>query len=274
MGAMGLELPKLQTEARRAEPSPTADSVSAEARYDLTRFTLADMVRCGRELRRLGAGSSRSMEETAGTVVRYLYEHLAERDSGRRTCALVRLFKTHPFVELGDDLRMFAQSLTRSARLSPETKCLTLMASAGEEPQWNSRRNSRRHQAIPLPSEEGLKEIPMIAQLLTQLGLKLSDLIVAKSEIIGDLEQTAFNVFYVPEARDSPFIPAQQDFVVPYGIESVLGFGGILPDGNLFAVILFSKVSIPSLTAEMFGTIALNVKMALLAAMQGRVFIE
>jgi two-component system, NtrC family, sensor kinase len=241
--------------------------------YDLTRFSLADMVRCGSELRHLGARST-TQEEMAGKIVRHLYDHLADRDSGRRACILVRFFKTHPFAGLQPDLREFAQALIPSATLSPETKCLTLLASAGEEPQWNSRRNSRRHQAIPLLSEASVKEIPMIAQLLHQLGLKLSDLMAVKSEIIKDLEQKRSNVFHVPVARSSPFIPAQQEFVQPYGVESVVGFGGILPDRNLFAVIIFARVPVPPSTAEMFRTIALNVKMALLPVLQAQVFID
>ena len=74
----------------------------------------------------------------------------------------------------------------------------------------------------------------------------------------------AFNVFHVPRARGSPFVPAQTDFVMRYGIESVLGFGGMLPKGDLFCVILFSKVLIPRETAELFKTLALSVKISLL----------
>jgi hypothetical protein len=160
-----------------------------------------------------------------------------------------------------------------SAALSSETKCLTLLATIGEEPQWNLRQSSQRHRVIPLLSET-VNDIPMISQLLSQMGVKLGDLAVAKPEIIKDLEQTPFNVFHIPVVRNSPFIPAQQEFVVPYAVESVLGFGGILPDGNLFAVIVFAKVPIPLSTAEMFRAIALNVKMALLPSLPGRVFIE
>lgn len=272
---MALELTKptkTHTEATRAAPLPIDESRSARAMYDLTRFTLADMVRCGRDLRRLGA-ASRAIEEAAGLIVHYLYEHLGGHDSGRRACVLIRLFKTHPFAELSDDLRRFAQSLTPSAALSAKTKCLTLLATIGEERQWNMRQNSQRHKAIPL-LRETVDDIPMLSQLLSQLGVKLGDLVVAKPEIIKDLDQKTLNVFHVPVARNSPFIPAQQGFVVPYGVESVLGFGGILPDGNLFAVMMFAKVPIPPSTAQMFRTIALNVKMAILPSLQGRVFID
>lgn len=272
---MALELTKPskpQTEATRAASRPKDESVSAQAMYDLARFTLADLVRCGRDIRHLGAASG-AMEETAGLIVRYLYEHFVDRDSGRPICVLIRLFKTHPFGELSDDLRAFAQSLAPSATLSAETKCLTLLATIGEEPRWNMRQNSQRHKAIPL-LDEAVNDIPMISGLLGQLGVKLSDFTVVKPEIIGDLKQIVINVFHVPLARNSPLIPAQQEFVMRYGVESVLGFGGILPDGSLFTVIMFARVPIPPPTAQMFRTIALNVKMALLPSLPGRVFIE
>ncbi|MEW5957210.1 MAG: hypothetical protein AB1801_05780, partial [Chloroflexota bacterium] len=63
----------------------------------------------------------------------------------------------------------------------------------------------------------------------------------------------------------SPYIPVQQQFVTRFGIKSVLGFGGILPSGNLFAIIIFSKAPISRETADMFKPLALNVKMVVLA---------
>ncbi len=71
-------------------------------------------------------------------------------------------------------------------------------------------------------------------------------------------------MFYVPEAEDSPYIPAQQDFIIPYEIKSVLGFGGILPSGNVFTIIAFSKTTISHDTANLFNTLALNVKMLIM----------
>jgi hypothetical protein len=78
------------------------------------------------------------------------------------------------------------------------------------------------------------------------------------------LEERKLNVFHVPEAVGSPYIPAQESFVIPCGVKSVQGFGGLLPSGNLFAIIMFSKVEISSSTAEKFKTLASNVKSALL----------
>ena len=64
--------------------------------------------------------------------------------------------------------------------------------------------------------------------------------------LIGDMSKKTYNTFYVPESVGSPYIPTQDDFVIPNGIKSVLGFGGVLSSGELFVVIMFSKASIPA----------------------------
>ena len=78
------------------------------------------------------------------------------------------------------------------------------------------------------------------------------------------LARKVFKVFYVPEAHGSSCVPAQDTFVIPFGIRSVVGFGAMLPTGNLFAVILFSRTPISRDTAEMFGSLALSAKVAVL----------
>jgi hypothetical protein len=67
-------------------------------------------------------------------------------------------------------------------------------------------------------------------------------------------------VFHVENAVGSPYIPAQQEFVEKFGIRSVLGFGGVIGTGELFAVILFSTVHVSTNAAERFRTLALDVK--------------
>jgi len=141
-----------------------------------------------------------------------------------------------------------------------------LLATAGEEAAWNSRHASKGHKAIPLVSEDMVHKSPMVAGLLVQLGFKISDVLRPDAQLILDLSHKTFGVFYVADAVGSPFIPAQTDFVVPYGVKSVLGFGGMLPTGNIFSVIIFSRETIAKETAEMFQTIALSVKLAVLPA--------
>ena len=231
--------------------------------YDLAHFTASEMTRCGIALRKLGSGAQ-SMEEAANSIVRYLYDELGDRRTGERACALVRFYKTHAYGELPLELRDFARAILGGDAPPPTTKCLTLLATAGDRPEWNARQTSIGHQAIPLVSPEMVARLPMISQLIKQFGLEVEAFLEATSTIMVDLEQRAFNVFYVPNAVGSPNIPAQADFVIPSGIQSVLGFGGVLPSSDLFAIILFSKTAISRDIAEMFKPLALNVKMAVL----------
>jgi signal transduction histidine kinase len=237
--------------------------IGDDSMYDLTHFRLEDMVACGSALRSLGADASH-MEPVANAVVRYLYDHLRAGGDGPRACALVRLYKTHVYADLEPDLREIACTGLGDRPPSPAMKCLTLLATVGDQEEWNSRRSSVGHRAIPLYSQEQVDHIPMVAQLIRQFGLECASVLAPDPAIMLDLEQRTYNVFHVLQARGSPYIPAQDEFVIPFGVRSVLGFGGVLPSGDLFAVILFAKVPIPAGTAEFFKTIALNVKVALL----------
>ena len=44
-----------------------------------------------------------------------------------------------PYSELPPDLRDFGHELMPAEELAPNTKCLTLMGTAGDLPQWNDR---------------------------------------------------------------------------------------------------------------------------------------
>jgi hypothetical protein len=237
--------------------------------YDLTNFSLRDMTQCGSELRQLGDGAE-SMEGAARRVVEHLYGNFT--DGSEKSCALVRCYKTHTLGDLPSDLHDFACAGLAGQNPDPHMKCLTLLATAGKEAAWNERKNSNGHQAIPLPSESVVAQIPMIAQLVKQFGLEISALVKSDPSLLADMSETAFNVFYVENAVGSPYIPAQDEFVVPYGIKSVVGFGGMIPTGDLFAVILFSTVHIPKKTAMAFESLALSAKLALLPFVGEKVF--
>lgn len=244
--------------------------------YDLHRFELSDMITLGSELRQLHSDGE-SMEESSAAIVRYLYEHLQDPSTGEKNCVLVRMFKTHRFGDLEPELQKFARAAATDAEgtvspdLNDDTRCLTLLATAGARGEWNRRGTSAGHQAIPLVTEEVVRQAPMVAQLIQQIGVDIAQVVGKKNAIVLDDDEQNYNVFHVPEAEGSAFVPGQA-FVQESGVRSVLGFGGLFPSGELFAVIIFSRVYIPRETAEMFRTLALGVKLALLPYVRGQVF--
>ncbi len=231
--------------------------------YDVTNFTIREMTECGRAMRTMGVGAS-SMEEVAGRIVRYLYDTLIDGQTGERACALVRFFKTHAYEGLDDELKDFALNMLGGSTPLPGMKCLTLLGTVGENREWNSRGTSKGHKAIPLPSEEVVHQIPMMRNLIKQLGLSVRSVVKPDPALLLDMEQKTYNVFLVPEALGSPYIPAQEDFVVPYGIKSVMGFGGMLPSLDIFVIIIFLRASISREAADLFKNLSLNTKLAVL----------
>src|SRR5205807_2093968 len=82
-------------------------------------------------------------------------------------------------------------------------------------------------------------------------------------ELFLDMSDKTCNVFHVGEALNSPYVPEQDEFVRPFGIQSVLGFGGLLGPGDLYAVIAFSTAPIPRSTAVLFRAISHSARLAL-----------
>lgn len=231
--------------------------------YDLSTFSLHDMTDCGAALHKIGVGAT-SREEVGQRMAQYLYANLRDHQTGTECCALVRLFMTQPYGELDADCRRLVQEVLGGVPDSPSAPCLTLMGTAGERPEWNDTKNSRRYRVVPLGSEQFVAQFPMFSQLLKQMGVEVQAILNADHTLLADREERTYNVFHVPAAVGSPFIPVQENFVVPFGVRSVLGFGGLLPSGQLFAVIIFSKVQISRETADLFKAVALSAKLALL----------
>jgi hypothetical protein len=210
--------------------------------YDLNEFSLDGMMACASFIKSAGA-HARSFEEAANRVVRHLFDNLGD-GSGGRACALVRLYKTHAYGELDAGLRAFADKVLGQTPATAAMRCLTLMATAGIEPAWNSRQQSNGHRAIPLSSVKFVEQAPMISQLIKQFGLDIPSVLAPDPGLIVDMVRRNYNIFHVPEARGSHYIPAQSEFVIPYNVRSVVGFGGIIGSGDMVAVILFSQVPI------------------------------
>lgn len=238
--------------------------------YNISNFSQDNLSQCAVALRNMNL-NAHSLEETAEQMVQYLYNQLLN-ESGERACALVRFFKTHAYEALDGKLQKAAHEILGSRAVLPSTKCLTLLATAGDQSDWNSRQTSGGHKAIPLIDEEFINRAPMISQLIQQFGLEAKTVLAPNPKVLMDLERRTFNVFYIAQALGSEHIPAQKEFVIPYQIESVLGFGGILPSGNLFAIIMFTKTPIPRQTADLFKWVAAYVRIAAASFHETHVF--
>ncbi|HNA27895.1 MAG TPA: PAS domain S-box protein, partial [Nitrospira sp.] len=230
--------------------------------HHLRSFQLRDMTACGAALRQSGAGAQ-SFDEVADRLVRHLYTSLTMPQTGEPACALIRLFKTTSYEHLAPDLKVLADQRLGGTAGAPSMTCLTLSASAGMVPGWNDHTLSSRFRVIPLRTSEELDKLPMFSQLFRQLGVGLPDLARPNTSLLVDPGEHAFNVFHVPEAAGSPYVPTQEGFVEKYGVRSVLGFGAPLPDGQLFSIILFSQDVIPESTAQLFKPLALCAQTAL-----------
>lgn len=229
---------------------------------DLSTFSLSDLVRCSARIRAIGAQSA-TMEEAARGIVNHLYDTLRDgTENAKNGCALVRFYKTHPLGGLDEQRRGFVEA--RSEGLPNNTPCLTLLATRGEEPAWNDVAASTGHQAIALRDRASIADLPMVARLIQQLGVDIGPIFENDGTLVFEGAQRTCNIFYVADAQGSPYVPAQAEFVEKYGVQSVLGFGGVLPTGDFFAIILFAKVKVPQSVCDLFKTLALSARVAVL----------
>jgi two-component system, NtrC family, sensor kinase len=241
--------------------------------YDLQKITLRDMSECGLAIRRLG-DNAQCMEEVSNNIIQYLYENFVDSSSSEKSSILIRFFKTHPYSQLTPDLQQHTAKLLGDHPIPDSLKCLTLLATVGEVPEWNSRYKSVVNQVIPLANEEAIAGIPLISQLIHQLGLDPAVIVQPDPKLLTESEQQICNVFYIQNALGSPYIPSETSFAIPLNIKSILGFGGLLPSGNMFTILMFWRVEISPIIVNLFRPLALNIKMALLPFDEGTVFQE
>lgn len=239
--------------------------------YLLSNFGFREMMECRGRIRDLFADDPPTLEHVGERAVEFFRNELVD-ETGAPACALVRLFKTHPYRDLPEELQTAVHTASPESATVPDLRCLTLIATRGDEPEWNSRHTSRGHRVIPLLSVEMVQQAPMIAQLITQLGIPIANVVRPSRALLLDQDQTSHNVFYVPRASGSPHIVAQKEFVARYAIQSVLGFGGVVASGDLFAVIMFTRVPVPPDVADQFRVVGLNLKIALLPFARKKLF--
>jgi hypothetical protein len=89
---------------------------------------------------------------------------------------LVRFYKTHNYAALEPAQQRFAAAQLGAIPPRDDMRCLALLATIGDEPEWCSRHTSRTHAVIPLPSAERVRSAPMIMRLLEELGEEVESL--------------------------------------------------------------------------------------------------
>lgn len=231
-------------------------------------FDALELLECRNQLKQVATDAT-SMEGAAQQVAEYLFDKFRS-PNGDHSCVLVRCYLTRPYSDLPEELKAFAEKAS-SQEVLPRTRCLVLLGTVGVEPEWCDRRQSAGHQAIPLLSTAAVEQLPMVAQLMAQLGVDVTDILDPDPEVIVDMGKRSYNVFHIEDAVGSPYIPAQEEFVVPYGVRSVLGFGGVLAGGDLFSVIMFSREYVSEVVARVFRALSLSVELRLMPH-QHRIF--
>ena len=238
--------------------------------YDLAAFGLSEMTMVGAAIRTV-ARDVGSLERASQKCARLFCEQFSDA-AGHPGFVLARCYATLPLGTLPGDLADFARGVFPEVTIAEATQCLTLLGTYGDEPAWQSRSHSRGHKAIPLATVGVLESLPMVARLTSSLGLDAEHVIRPDPTFLLEKERQGFNVFHVEEALGSPYIPAQSGFVERYGVRSVVGFGFVIPPSTVFATILFARQPIDASTADLFKTLTLSLKLAMLPIADRSIF--
>jgi hypothetical protein len=153
--------------------------------------------------------------------------------------ALVRIYRLTSYSELAPELVPLVDP-TRE-------RWMALMGTVGQEAAWNDRHQSAGHKFLNL----GADESPMVSAAAYQLGLDFGverpggtiDLPVPEASLMT-------RYFHIREALGSPYIPAQEPFVKPYGIQSVFGLGSGFVSGSAYVLLAFAQEAITALQAS------------------------
>jgi signal transduction histidine kinase len=221
-------------------------------RHEISSLGLEDATALGNRL--FDGGARRPLTALADESVNLLYEALEHQ--GRPAITLARAYLTRPLHELSDELQaLVAENVAPSERTSHDTRCLTLVASRGQEHDWNDPRGSAGRRALAVPSQMASTRCPLVARLAVELETDVPQGSAPSEERIT--ETRPLRGFYVSDARSSSDV--SQRFVRSYDIASVFGFGVRLSTGNVFALVLFFRAPLAAPAArllDLFGNYA------------------
>ncbi len=205
-----------------------------------------------------------SMEGAARQAVAAIRTAFPTPD-GDSAVVLVRMFQTTMWEHLTPQLRSFAMARMTPGASAHGTRCLAMLATLGDRPTWCDRHASRDHQALPLIGTDVVRRVPLALTVLDHLVGAEAQRTAAQDGTVQHDEHgrpARVAVHLVSDAAGSPLVPAQW-LVDGYGVTAALGLGGILPSGEVFTSVIFSRVAIDTVTAHRFGAVTEALRSAL-----------
>ncbi|MCF6147646.1 MAG: PAS domain S-box protein [Candidatus Kuenenia sp.] len=212
------------------------------------------------------------LENAAQEITKILYESFTT-DSGKRPFALVRFFSTDSYNTLPEDIQTYIQYKEQRKIQSSEDRYLTLLGTYGDREEWRSRKDSKDCQAFSLSDPHFYSKFPMLSAVFRQIGIERISGPQLDTGILVKEQHKRLSSFCVEDAVESKFIPKQSEFVKPFAIQSVFGFGGIYPAGSAYVMIIFSKEKISKENSSVFLSLNPAVKQITLPyKIEGRSF--
>ena len=239
--------------------------VQPEVSCAWSRLTLSDVSQLGLSLRHI-AVSATSVCDRAQGIAHLLYESFRGSGEGEPVCPLVRVFETVPSATLNHaDRAYLAQQEAVLGEARGET-VLQLIGSYGLHPGWCDPALSSRYRCVSVNETTFVSQYPMLSLLMESVRTSPSGRIIPSPGIGGYVDAVmtpGLQILYVPDARKSPYVPAQSEFVEPYQIRSVIGFGGEFQNGECFFVVMFSREVIPQSVLPLIRILSLNIRLGL-----------
>ncbi len=232
--------------------------------FDLRKFSLEDMTQIGRDWRNLGAAAG-GIPAAAEHIVRYVQNQLIDGESGEPVCLLTNLYITVRGKALSPALREIAlKKLSDSTISLSQLWCLRLIASAGMPAANEFAIATPDPQVIPIPNAQSVAQYPLFEQLLSQMGISAEYLIQDDPTLTLELAASPLNIFLIPNLEKTPQLLRPNTILIPQETHSLFGIGGMLPSGQFFFLLMFSKIEMKHEMVELFKPLALSLKLALL----------
>ena len=184
----------------------------------------------------------RSFEHVAQTTVEAVFRQFKD-DDGQPAFALVRVFRAGIYDDLSPELQALADP--------SNPYWLALYGTTGIQDAWCDRRRSQNHQVVP-----GGDNMPPMLEAVFSHAMQQDVIDTANIHPVRRNDTAITQSYFVPHALGSPYVPAQEQFVIPYGIQSLLGLGSSFTSGTAYVLLGFSCQALNEDAALRFAELA------------------